>query len=60
MKIRIVGAEMMHVDGLTDMTKLIFVFRNFAKAPDHMKKFSSYLTEDELRLHYKNDCFCKD
>ena len=28
-----VGAELFHVDGQTDMTKLIFAFRNFANAP---------------------------
>jgi len=34
MKIFPVGAEMLHVtDGQADMTKLIVVFRNFAKVP---------------------------
>jgi hypothetical protein len=38
MKIRPVGAELSHADGrktdrLTDMTKLIVAFRNFANAP---------------------------
>ena len=37
MKIRPVGAELFPADGLTDrrtdMTKLIVVFRSFAKAP---------------------------
>jgi len=33
MKIRPVGVELFHADGQTDMTKLIFTFRNFAKAP---------------------------
>ena len=32
-KIRPVGAELFHVDGQTDMTKLIVAFRNFANAP---------------------------
>ena len=32
MKIHPVGVEF-HSDGRTDMTKLIVVFRNFAKAP---------------------------
>ena len=31
MKIRPVGAELFHVDGRTDMTKLIFALRSFAK-----------------------------
>jgi len=38
MKIYRVGAELFHADGRTDrqtdMTKLIVVFRNFAKAPN--------------------------
>jgi hypothetical protein len=33
MKIRPVGAELFHLDGQTDMTKLIVAFRNFANAP---------------------------
>ena len=33
MKIRPVGAELIHADRRTDMIKLIVVFRNFAKAP---------------------------
>jgi hypothetical protein len=33
MKIRVIGAELFHADGRTDMTKLIVAFRNFAKAP---------------------------
>jgi len=33
MKIRPVGAELFHVDGRTDVTKLIFPFRNFVNAP---------------------------
>ena len=33
MKIRPGGGELFHVDGRTDMKKLIVAFRNFAKAP---------------------------
>jgi hypothetical protein len=33
MKIRPVGAELFYADGRTNMTKLIFAFRNFANAP---------------------------
>ena len=33
MKIRIVGAQLFHVDGRTHMTELIIAFRNFANAP---------------------------
>ena len=32
-KIRPVGAELLHTDGRTDMTKLTVAFRNFVKAP---------------------------
>jgi hypothetical protein len=34
MKMHPVGADLYHEDGRTDMTKLIVVFRNFAKAPE--------------------------
>jgi hypothetical protein len=33
MKIRPVGADLLHADGQTDMTKIIVALRNFAKAP---------------------------
>ena len=33
MKISPVGAEMLHADGRTDMTKLTVAIKNFAKAP---------------------------
>ena len=33
MKIRAAGAELLHADRQTDMTKLIVAFRNFAKTP---------------------------
>jgi len=33
MKTRPVGAELFYADGQTDRTKLIVVFRNFAKTP---------------------------
>jgi hypothetical protein len=35
MKIRPVGAEMLHSDGRTDMAKLIVAFRNPANAPEN-------------------------
>jgi hypothetical protein len=39
MKIRQVGAELLHSDGQTDMTKLIVAFRNFAtKAEKWIRK----------------------
>jgi len=40
MKIRLVGAELLHgTDGQTDMTKLSFAFRNFAKVPKGLASF---------------------
>jgi hypothetical protein len=43
MKIRPVGAELLHADGLTDrptnMTKLIAAFRNFASAAGDILNF---------------------
>jgi hypothetical protein len=33
MKIRPMGADLSHVNGRTDITKLIVAFLNFAKAP---------------------------
>jgi len=35
MKIRLMGAEMFHAEGWTDM-KLIVAFRNFANAPKNV------------------------
>jgi hypothetical protein len=35
MKIRPVGAELFHADGLKDMTKLTEAFRNYANAPEN-------------------------
>jgi hypothetical protein len=43
-KIRPVGAELVHADGRTDTTKLIVAFRNFANAPTTMVKFSYLFT----------------
>jgi hypothetical protein len=40
MKIRLVGAEVFHADGQTDMTKLIIAFRKFANAPKKQWKIS--------------------
>ena len=33
MKICLVATDLLHADGQTDMTKLIFAFRNFANEP---------------------------
>jgi hypothetical protein len=37
MKIRPVGAELLHADRRTDMTKLIVAFRNFVNARIHVR-----------------------
>jgi len=42
MKIRPVGAELFHADGLTDMVKLIVAFRNFANAPIYSKIYKCF------------------
>jgi len=39
MKVRLEGAELLHTDGQTDMTKLIIAFRNFVKASKNEQKF---------------------
>jgi hypothetical protein len=51
MKIRQAKAELFHADGQTDITKLIFAFRNFANVPKRTliwiryTNVNSYLTE---------------
>jgi hypothetical protein len=56
-KIRPVGAKLFHADGQTDMTKLIFAFRNFVKAPkNYIKshyniKYNSFIP---LKYHYSS------
>ena len=45
MKISPVRAELFHADGLTDMTKLIVVFRNSANAPK----------SDDISLSHKTE-----
>jgi hypothetical protein len=39
MKIRLMGAEVFHVNGRTDITKIIVAFRNFAEAPENCSAF---------------------
>jgi len=55
MKIRLVGAELFHVDRRTDrdMTKLIAAFRNFANAP---KSWSSIKCGHQS-LHCRSQCY---
>jgi hypothetical protein len=45
-KIRPVGAELLHADGRTDLTKLIVAFHNFANRPKN--SMSKILTEKSL------------
>ena len=44
MKIRVVGAELFHADGWTDMTKLMVAFRSFTNVPYKEKGVSRDLT----------------
>ena len=37
MKIRPVGAELSHADGLTDMTKIIIAFQNYVNVPKNYR-----------------------
>ena len=51
MKIRPVGAELFIADRRTDMTKLIVVFRNFAKAPESTAKpWRPQMTKQSMRI----------
>ena len=43
MKIRLVGAELFHADGGTDMMKLIIVLRNLAKLNKSIQNIQSYI-----------------
>jgi hypothetical protein len=43
MKIRPVGAELFHVDGRTDIAKLIVAFRNFASTPKKQNTITAML-----------------
>jgi hypothetical protein len=54
MKIRPVGAELFHVDGQTDVTKLIVAFCSFAKAPknDQLDGAQNEDTRSSLRILY--------
>jgi hypothetical protein len=43
------GAELLHEDGQTDMTKLIVTLRNFAKAPETEVFTNSYADSEEVQ-----------
>ena len=47
-KIRLVGVELFHADGWTDMTKLIVSFRNFANIP--------FLVLDDKNVVARQNC----
>ena len=50
MKIRPVGVELFHADGLTDMTKLIVAFRNLSNAPKTPRVLVSSVEFESQRL----------
>ena len=52
MKIRLVGAELLHADGETDMTKLIVAFRNIPNSP---KTVNSRLYESKTSNFYNHE-----
>jgi hypothetical protein len=62
MKIRPVGAELLHADGQTDITKLTVALCNFANAPKNgsFRKFICWLRRDPMAGFYKqgNECKC--
>jgi hypothetical protein len=47
MKIRPVGAELLHEDGQTDMTKLTVAFRNFANVPNKRNLLTNKVVSTE-------------
>jgi hypothetical protein len=61
MKIRPVGAELIHPDGQTYMTKLAAVFRNFANAPKNAWNYNVKQCTSAQSLYYireyKATCF---
>jgi hypothetical protein len=48
MKIRPVGAELLHADGQTDMAKVTFVIRIFRKAPTNLPEFYEVFSKSLL------------
>jgi len=51
MKLFPVGAELLHADGQTDVSKLIVVFRNFAKAPKKRLNKDRYTEKSYLIVY---------
>ena len=59
MKIRPMGAELLHVDGQTDRMKLIVTFRDFANAPKNLKGKTTWQVWPKTgRYHYKTGNVC--
>jgi hypothetical protein len=52
MKIRLVGAEMFHVDGQADMTKRTVAFHHFANAPKNAGYESQRTSYEYSAAHY--------
>ena len=54
-RILLVGAELFHADGQTDMTKLTVAFRNFANAPKKATSFGLlFITQPCVYTHDKS------
>jgi len=51
-KIRPEGAELFHVDGQTDMTKLIVTFRDYTKGTNNVSKslWLNMLIQDTIKV----------
>jgi len=58
MKILSVRAELLHEDGQTNMTKLMFAFRNFANAPTNSstagQNTPQILSKSKVNFHVNN------
>jgi hypothetical protein len=52
MKIRQVGAELIHADRRTDMTKLIVVFRHFSHVPKTVHSQKERITYFIIKVVY--------
>jgi hypothetical protein len=56
MKINLMGAELFHTDGRTDMTKLIVAFFNFANAPKKETQERGGRREGSKRRKTRSSC----
>ena len=55
-KICVVGVELFHADGRTDMTKLVVTFRNFGKAPETFQSNVVFLASGRRASGLRNVC----